>query len=230
MGDFKVTLLDTPGHVDFSAEMERTLPLLDYAILVVNGSDGVQGHTKTLWNLLRQYRVPTFLFVNKMDLEGNSRQELMEHLQNKLSSRIVDMTEVTLDSDEIPRNDQNAKEPSTDRGAQSSVSDFCELQGEEDLLESLAVCDDFVMEKYLENAVITKKQVTDMVANRQTFLCYFGSALKSDGVDKLLDGIACYAKVPQYPDTFAARRRIAGAPRAGRRCAARKLPRRFAYR
>ena len=70
LGDSKVTLLDTPGHVDFSAEMERTLQVLDYAVLVVSGADGVQGHTRTLWNLLARYRIPTFIFVNKMDQPG----------------------------------------------------------------------------------------------------------------------------------------------------------------
>ena len=197
LGEYKVTLLDTPGHVDFSAEMERTLPLLDYAILVVNGADGVQGHTKTLWNLLKQYQVPAFVFVNKMDQDGTNRQELLEHLQNKLSSRIVDMTEVALKK-------YNAG-GSADFKEASNLRNECELQGNEEVLESLAVCDDNVMECYLENGIITRSQVIDMVASRQAFPCYFGSALKSDGVDKLLEGLASYAKCPEYPEEFAAR-------------------------
>lgn len=89
---FSVTLLDTPGHVDFSAEMERTLQVLDYAILVISGADGVQGHTKTLWQLLSHYRIPTFLFVNKMDQQGTNRQLLLEQLHNLLSDSIVDFS------------------------------------------------------------------------------------------------------------------------------------------
>ncbi len=92
MGDMEVTLLDTPGHVDFSAEMERTLQVLDYAILVINGADGVQGHTQTLWRLLTQYKIPTFLFVNKMDQEGTDRERLLEELKKKLSGCCVDFS------------------------------------------------------------------------------------------------------------------------------------------
>lgn len=90
MGAFNVTLLDTPGHVDFSAEMERTLQVLDYAILVINGADGVQGHTQTLWRLLEQYKIPTFLFVNKMDQDGTDREGLFQELKKKLSGNCVD--------------------------------------------------------------------------------------------------------------------------------------------
>ncbi|MBR4982113.1 MAG: TetM/TetW/TetO/TetS family tetracycline resistance ribosomal protection protein [Lachnospiraceae bacterium] len=91
--DFNITLLDTPGHVDFSAEMERTLQVLDYAILVINGADGVQSHTRTLWKLLSRYRVPVFLFVNKMDQSGTDKTSLLLELKNKLSSDCVDFNQ-----------------------------------------------------------------------------------------------------------------------------------------
>ena len=115
LGDKQVTLLDTPGHVDFSAEMERTLQVLDYAILVVSGADGVQGHTRTLWNLLARYQVPTFIFINKMDQDGTDRQDRFTELKRKLSGECVDFTEA----------------------------------GEE-FLEELSMCDETVMESYLE--------------------------------------------------------------------------------
>ena len=82
--DCDITLLDTPGHVDFSAETERTLSVLDCAVLLISGSDGVQGHTRTLWKLLEQYGVPTFVFVNKMDLPGTDRANLMDELRRRL--------------------------------------------------------------------------------------------------------------------------------------------------
>ena len=91
LGDKKVTLLDTPGHVDFSAEMERTLQVLDYAVLVISGADGVQGHTLTLWSLLERYEIPTFLFINKMDQDGTQKDQLLKELQDRLSSGCIDL-------------------------------------------------------------------------------------------------------------------------------------------
>ena len=85
----KMTILDTPGHVDFSAEMERTLQVLDYAILVISGADGVQGHTRTLWNLLKRYRIPVFLFINKMDQNGTDRAARLEELKQKLDDGCI---------------------------------------------------------------------------------------------------------------------------------------------
>ena len=158
LGEFQVTLLDTPGHIDFSAEMERTLPLLDYAILVINGADGVQGHTKTLWKLLKQYNIPVLLFVNKMDQEGTDREHLQQHLQQQLSSQIVDMTEVAVDEGKII--------------------------AEETTLEALAVCEDALMERYLEGEPMWQEEVADMLAKRQVFPCYYCSALKRIGGDK----------------------------------------------
>ena len=94
LGDFQVTLLDTPGHVDFSAEMERTLQVLDYGILVVSGADGVQGHTQTLWHLLKRYQIPVFLFVNKMDQPGTDRMKLMEELKKRLDENCIDFSQI----------------------------------------------------------------------------------------------------------------------------------------
>ena len=100
LGDTAVTLLDTPGHVDFSAEMERTLSVLDYAVLVISGSDGVQSHTRTLWRLLARYEVPTFLFINKMDLAGTDKSALMERLTQTLSAECVDFSAPPQERDE----------------------------------------------------------------------------------------------------------------------------------
>ena len=157
LGDRRVTLLDTPGHVDFSAEMERTLQVLDYAILVINGADGVQGHTRTLWHLLEQYRIPTFLFVNKMDQGGTDRERLLAELRKHLSGECVDF--------------------SGDRDARD---------------ESLALCDEAAMEAYLEEGALSEACVTRLIAERKAFPCYFGSALKVQGVQEMLDGIGSY--------------------------------------
>ena len=151
-----ITLLDTPGHVDFSAEMERTLQVLDYALLVISGADGVQGHAMTLWKLLKRYRIPVFLFVNKMDQPGTDRQELMRGLQEKLSGQCVDFT---------PENEQDG-----------------EISGT--LAENIAMCNEKVLEKYLEQGSITKEETAALIAERQVFPCYFGSALKIEGIEE----------------------------------------------
>ena len=116
--DVEFTLLDTPGHVDFSAEMERTLQVLDYAVMVISGSDGVQGHTETLWRLLEQYKVPVFLFVNKMDLDGTDRGALIMEIRKRLGDSCVDFG-----ADQLP----------------------------ELFMENLAMCDEALLEKYIEN-------------------------------------------------------------------------------
>ena len=100
--DLDITLLDTPGHVDFSAEMERTLRVLDYAILIISGADGVQGHTETLWKLLREYNVPVFIFVNKMDQNGTDKEKILEDIREKLTDSCVDFTDT--DSEEFYEN------------------------------------------------------------------------------------------------------------------------------
>ena len=152
LGDSQVTLLDTPGHVDFSAEMERTLQVLDYAVLVVSGADGVQGHTRTLWNLLARYRIPTFIFVNKMDQPGTDKALILKELKKKLDASCVDM-----------------EDP-----------------------EDIATGDERALEEYLEAGEVSIDTISQMIADRQIFPCYFGAALKLQGVQELLDGIGKY--------------------------------------
>lgn len=170
--DMRITLLDTPGHVDFSAEMERTLQVLDYAILVINGADGVQGHTMTLWRLLRRYGIPTFLFVNKMDQEGADRAALLAELKKRFSESCVD---------------------------------FSSGQDGDDFLENLAMCDEEILEKYLESGEVDARDVRRLIAERRLFPCYFGSALKSHGVEEFLEGFWTYTAEPLYPDGFGAK-------------------------
>ena len=165
----EVTLLDTPGHVDFSAEMERTLQVLDCAVLVISGTDGVQAHTETLWRLLTRQGIPTFLFINKMDLDGADRNALLQELKSRLDSGCVDFT-------------------STDTMA-----------------EELAVCDEGLLEQYLETGMVDDSQIAQLVAERKAFPCYFGSALGLDGVDALLDGLERYLPAPKYGADFGAR-------------------------
>ena len=170
LNDLSITLLDTPGHVDFSAEMERTLQVLDYAILVISGADGVQGHVKTLWRLLRQYNIPVFLFINKMDQDGTDRTVLLEELNQKLEERCVDF------------------------GAD-----------EDTFYDALAMCDEELMEAYLDDGVIERDTIATAIKKRKVYPCFFGSALKIDGVEELLRGIEIYAKIPCYGDAFGAR-------------------------
>ncbi len=175
MGDMEVTLLDTPGHVDFSAEMERTLQVLDYAILVINGADGVQGHTRTLWKLLKQYEIPVFLFVNKMDQIGTNREQLLLELQNLLSDSCLDFT--------------NAED----------------VELSETFLDTLAMCDEAMMEAFLEQGTIERELIQQAIKNRKVFPCFFGSALKLEGVDTLIQGIGDYATPPDYGEDFGAK-------------------------
>ena len=169
--DKEVTLLDTPGHVDFSPEMERTLQVLDYAVLIISGADGVQGHVLTLWRLLQRYRIPVFLFINKMDQEGTDRERLMEELQKKLDDRCLDFGRM----------------------------------GQEEFSEELAVCDEALLEKYLETGSVTREEICGLVAERKVFPCYFGSALKLTGVEEFLEGLYAYTREKEYPEAFGAK-------------------------
>lgn len=192
MGDLRVTLLDTPGHVDFSAEMERTLQVLDYAILVISGADGVQGHTMTLWRLLKKYNIPTFLFVNKMDQVGTDRDFILAELKRRLDEHCIAFTA------EVSAEDSDAT------SARELASDSREAKLEE-FLENLAMCDDALLDTYMEEGTITREQITDAVQARQVFPCYFGSALKMQGVDTFLEGFQMYTAPRSYADTFAAK-------------------------
>jgi len=171
VGDTCITLLDTPGHVDFSAEMERTLMVLDYAILVISGADGVQGHTKTLWRLLSIYRIPVFLFINKMDQNGTDRDKIMQELKKQLSEGCVDFGQ----------------------------------EGSDSFYDQLAMCDEGMMETYLESGKVELSQIREAIRNRKTFPCYFGSALKLEGVEPFLHGFVKYARSPSYSDKFGAK-------------------------
>lgn len=172
LGDVEVTLLDTPGHVDFSAEMERTLQVLDCAILVISGADGVQGHTETLWRLLKRYEIPTFLFVNKMDQPGTDRQLLLEDIHSHLDESCID---------------------------------FSLMDEGEEILETLAMCDEQALEEYLETGRIPDREICRMVRERKVFPCYFGSALKLQGVEELLKGLECWMTPPAYGKEFGAK-------------------------
>ena len=187
--DRTITLLDTPGHVDFSAEMERVLQVLDCAVLVVSGADGVQGHTQTLWKLLKRYHIPTFLFVNKMDQEGTDGEKLLKELRKRFGENVVPFVDIMTESD-CPGGKVYLH---TKEGAV------------EEVLEELAVCEDDMMEEYLEEGRISLDKVQRAVADRQVFPCYFGSALHSQGVEELLDGLDLYIKDKTYPAEFGAK-------------------------
>ncbi|MBE5971312.1 MAG: GTP-binding protein [Lachnoclostridium sp.] len=186
LGDTAVTLLDTPGHVDFSAEMERTLQVLDYAILVINGADGVQGHTETLWRLLKRYHIPVFLFVNKMDQPGTDKEALLANIRKRLDGAVVDFGDVNVD------------------GSTGTLV----YTGEEDpetFYEELAMCDEEVMESYLETMELPADQIRHVIRERKVFPCYFGSALKLTGVEEFLKGVELWAETPDYPEAFGAK-------------------------
>lgn len=170
--DAEITLLDTPGHVDFSAEMERTLQVLDYAILVISGADGVQGHVQTLWKLLERYEIPTFLFVNKMDQPGTDQDVLMTELQKRLSEKCINF--------------------STDKSS-------------EEFEECVAMCDEELLETYLEGNPIEVSDIKNLVEARKLFPCFFGSALKMQGVEEFLQEFETYLKAKNYSEDFGAK-------------------------
>lgn len=218
-----MTLLDTPGHVDFSAEMERTLQILDYAVLVISGADGVQGHVETLWRLLQRYSIPTFLFVNKMDQVGVSRIGLMNELTKRLDSRCVDfgpMCRMNLEKAIAKAEGQKTPEQRVGKFRRAVVQKFVPEEDpaeqtdelfydlddcDEEFLENIAVCDEELMEKYLETAEISVEDVQKLIAERKIFPCFFGSALKIVGVAELLEGIRTFSTDREYPKEFGAR-------------------------
>ena len=188
--DMEVTLLDTPGHVDFSAEMERTLQVLDYAILVINGMDGVQSHTMTLWRLLERYQIPTFLFVNKMDQQGTDHDALLTDLKAHLHENCVDFgrTEET---------DYSA--------ADSREQDTGTYELTPDQLENIAVCEDDLLETYLETGIVEDRDIARLIIQRKIFPCYFGSALKEKGVKDFWNGVQKYTAEPKRLTEFGAK-------------------------
>jgi small GTP-binding protein len=171
VADTLITLLDTPGHVDFSTEMERTLQVLDYAILVISGADGVQGHTRTLWNLLATYGIPVFIFINKMDQNGTDREKLMHDLKKLLGDGCIDFSS----------------------------------EGADVFHDQLAMCDEDLMDTYLEEGHIPLPRIQAVIRERMVFPCFFGSALRLEGVEEFLQGIVKYTQAPSYPTDFGAR-------------------------
>lgn len=178
-----IMLLDTPGHMDFAAEMERTLQVLDYAVLVINGADGVQGHTRTLWKLLERYEIPVFLFVNKMDQPDVDGAALMEGLKRQLDGNCVAFSETDYES--IKSGHRSGILPQT--------------------MEEIATCEEGLMNRYLEHGGLAPWEIAQAVAGRRVFPCYFGSALRVEGVEALLNGIVQYGMQPAYPEEFGAR-------------------------
>lgn len=171
LGNKKVNLLDTPGHVDFSAEMERTLQVLDYAVLVISGADGVQGHTETLWKLLKLYDIPTFIFINKMDQQGTDQAALLSELKERLDEGCIAF----------------GKEESTET------------------LEELAMTDEKVLDYFMEHESIRKEEICRLIKERRVFPCYFGSALKLEGVQELLYGFERYMEPYTGTEEFGAK-------------------------
>ncbi|MCI8619798.1 MAG: GTP-binding protein [Oscillospiraceae bacterium] len=180
--NLELILLDTPGHTDFSTEMERTLQALDYAVLVVSGTDGVQAHTETLWQLLRRYHIPTFLFINKMDLPGEGEGALMAKLKKQLSEGCVS---------------------------------FCQEKAA--LLEEAALCDEIALEVYLQSGKLPEETLAELIQKERLFPCFFGSALKLNGISELLSALERLTVQPSYPEEFAAKAyKIARDPQGNR--------------
>lgn len=167
--DTEFTLLDTPGHVDFSAETERTLQVLDYAVLVISATNGIQSHTQTLWKLLKKYNVPCFIFVNKMDLDGANKERVLSELKTKFSDGCIDF----------------------------------DCTYKQEFYESIALCDEQLLNQYYENETLKKEDIKNAIKDRKIFPCIFGSALKLTGIDAFADCISEYTKMPDYGSEFA---------------------------
>ena len=184
--DLRITLLDTPGHVDFSTEMERTLQVLDAAVLLISAADGVQSHTRTLWKLLESYQVPVFLFVNKMDQPGADQEKILAGIQNQLSGNCVDFT------------------PLVGAAATESIGAALEADMQE-AMEAVAICDEELLNSFLTDGRISQGQLREKIAERKVFPCLFGSALRLQGIEALLSAIEAYAPEKTYPEAFGAR-------------------------
>lgn len=171
LGEVEINLLDTPGHVDFAGEMERSLQVLDYAVLVISGADGVQAHTRTVWRLLKKYGIPVFVFVNKMDQNGTDRVKLLKELKEQLDENCLDFGE----------------------------------EGSPGFAENAALCEESVLEYFLKNGKVETRHICRLISERKIFPCYFGSALKLQGVEALLHGMEKYTCRKAYPEVFGAR-------------------------
>lgn len=171
IGNKIVTLLDTPGHVDFSTEMERCLRVMDYGILVVSASTGVTGHTLTLWRLLKKYKVPTFIFVNKMDQEGTDKGKILAALEGELSDACIEMKSG---------------------------------EKQDSFYESIAMLSEGAMEEYLEDQKISNECIVKLIKDKELYPCYFGSALKLEGIEELIEGVSTYCIEPTYGSEFSA--------------------------
>lgn len=168
--DCQITLIDTPGHVDFSTEMERTLQVLDYAILVISGIDGIQNHSETIWKLLKHYHVPTFIFINKMDSIYANKDKLLNDLKDQFDENCFDFENL-----------------------------------DENFYETIALNNEKLLDYYLEHQTLTKEMIIDEIYQRNLFPCFFGSALKIEGIDIFLNEFTNYVKEKQYPKQFQAR-------------------------
>lgn len=178
-----VMLLDTPGHVDFSAEAERTLQALDYAVLIVGANDGVEGHTETLWSLLARYNVPTFVFVNKLDLAADGLGPVMDEMHRRLSPSVVD----------------------GDALSALVVSAGGAGEGAAALLEDVAATDEGALDEYLESGSLSAETIRRLIVQRKVFPCFAGSALRMEGIEEFLDGVVALVQEKAWPDEFAAR-------------------------
>lgn len=178
-----VMLLDTPGHVDFSAEAERTLQALDYAVLIVGANDGVEGHTETLWSLLARYNVPTFVFVNKLDLAADGLGSVMDEMHRRLSPSVVD-------------GDALSALVASAGGAG---------EGAAALLEDVAATDEDALDEYLESGSLSAETIRRLIVQRKVFPCFAGSALRMEGIEEFLDGVVALVQEKTWPDEFAAR-------------------------
>lgn len=178
-----VMLLDTPGHVDFSAEAERTLQALDYAVLIVGANDGVEGHTETLWSLLARYNVPTFVFVNKLDLAADGLGPVMDEMHRRLSPSVVDGDALSA---------LVASAGGAGKGAAA-------------LLEDVAATDEDALDEYLESGSLSAETIRRLIVQRKVFPCFAGSALRMEGIEEFLDGVVALMQEKAWPDEFAAR-------------------------
>ena len=213
LGNKRMNLLDTPGHVDFSAEMERTLQVLDYAVLVISGADGVQGHTETLWKLLKLYEIPTFIFINKMDQPGTDRESLLAELKERLDEGCIVFGKGKGAEDNIVNDSRDKtkgknkevlhKKSEKDVSENDAVADILDIDSES--LEEIAMTDEAALDYFMEHETVRNEDICRLIKERKVFPCYFGSALKLDGVQELLAGFEEYMMPFSGKEEFGAR-------------------------